>query len=221
MAKSKLINCGTCNEEMARSAKICPKCGAKNKKRPKTGCAVVLITLGVLWMIADGMKGANSSQEVFQMNEPALVNDAEWIVTNAKLIDQGSHNVVKISGELTNRGSDARGFSKDLCIVDSDGNEYGANDDEDLEDAMGNALASAFGGESKELWESINPEISVSFRARFDVPKTATGLMFAGKAYNTFSGKRVLIDLGLDDSAVSTNDVSNMVIPEGARGSLL
>ena len=29
---SKMINCKTCNAESATSAKVCPKCGAKNKK---------------------------------------------------------------------------------------------------------------------------------------------------------------------------------------------
>ena len=29
---SKMINCKTCNAEIATSAKVCPKCGAKNKK---------------------------------------------------------------------------------------------------------------------------------------------------------------------------------------------
>lgn len=32
MAKSKLINCKACGAEIARSAKHCPNCGAKNKK---------------------------------------------------------------------------------------------------------------------------------------------------------------------------------------------
>ena len=29
---NKLINCKTCGAEMASNAKVCPQCGAKNKK---------------------------------------------------------------------------------------------------------------------------------------------------------------------------------------------
>ena len=40
----KLINCQTCGQQIAAEAKICPHCGAKNKKR-QGGCLAVFIVL--------------------------------------------------------------------------------------------------------------------------------------------------------------------------------
>jgi hypothetical protein len=40
----KLICCKTCNQQIASEAKICPHCGAKNKKR-QGGCLLVFIVL--------------------------------------------------------------------------------------------------------------------------------------------------------------------------------
>lgn len=43
---NKIIKCKVCGADIAKSAKSCPSCGAKNKKR--TGLAVVAIIFGVL-----------------------------------------------------------------------------------------------------------------------------------------------------------------------------
>lgn len=42
---NKIIKCKVCGAEIAKSAKVCPSCGAKNKKH--TVLAVVLIILGI------------------------------------------------------------------------------------------------------------------------------------------------------------------------------
>lgn len=51
MAKSKLINCGTCEREIAQQAKVCPYCGDKNKMRgSKIGGFLVTLALVPLFI---------------------------------------------------------------------------------------------------------------------------------------------------------------------------
>lgn len=54
----KLVKCKACGEEIAKSAKTCPHCGAKNKK--PTALGIVLIVIGILVVI--GAIGGNSDK---------------------------------------------------------------------------------------------------------------------------------------------------------------
>lgn len=54
----KLVKCKACGEEIAKSAKTCPHCGAKNKKH--TALGIVLIVIGILVVI--GAIGGNSDK---------------------------------------------------------------------------------------------------------------------------------------------------------------
>ena len=60
----KMVKCGTCQAEIAASAKTCPKCGASNKK--KGGCLkLILISFGgiiVLSIIIAGASGEKKSE---------------------------------------------------------------------------------------------------------------------------------------------------------------
>lgn len=63
MAKSKLIYCKCCGAEIARSAKVCPRCGAKNKKsgwRIALGTIFIFMALGVFSL---RMAGAGAKPE--------------------------------------------------------------------------------------------------------------------------------------------------------------
>ncbi|MFZ7134126.1 MAG: DUF4352 domain-containing protein [Eubacteriales bacterium] len=55
---AKLIKCKTCGEEIAKKAKVCPKCGAKNKK--KGFLLYVLIGIAVIVVIGALSDGDNS-----------------------------------------------------------------------------------------------------------------------------------------------------------------
>lgn len=57
----KLINCTTCKQQIAREARVCPHCGAKNKK--KSGCGTMLIIMVVVFFfcIYAGMTGNSTS----------------------------------------------------------------------------------------------------------------------------------------------------------------
>lgn len=77
---NKMIKCKTCGEEIAKSAKVCPKCGAKQKKHTVLG--VILIIFGVLLIAAviggNGDEGpkkvgdsnSSQSQDVKSSKEP-------------------------------------------------------------------------------------------------------------------------------------------------------
>lgn len=49
MAK-KMVNCKTCGEEIAKSAKVCPKCGAKQKKHPIL--VAILVIFGIIILLS-------------------------------------------------------------------------------------------------------------------------------------------------------------------------
>ena len=77
MAKNKLTHCKDCGAEISKSAKVCPACGAKNKKPPVV--AIILIVLIVL--IAIISSGGN--------DEPVMVensqNDSQATVETVKI----------------------------------------------------------------------------------------------------------------------------------------
>lgn len=54
----KLVTCKHCGAEIAKSAKVCPQCGGKNKQHKALGIALVI--LGVL-LIIGGLGGTSSS----------------------------------------------------------------------------------------------------------------------------------------------------------------
>lgn len=63
----KLINCATCKMQIAREAKVCPHCGAKNRK--KSGCGTLLTVIlivavfsGFLSSWSDDVKPAEKKQ---------------------------------------------------------------------------------------------------------------------------------------------------------------
>lgn len=47
---AKLINCRTCGKPIAKGAKVCPHCGAKNKKKTPVGVYVVCFFL-IAWLL--------------------------------------------------------------------------------------------------------------------------------------------------------------------------
>lgn len=57
---AKMVKCKTCGEEIAKSAKVCPKCGAKQKKHTVLG--VILVIFGIL-LIAAAIGGGGDDSE--------------------------------------------------------------------------------------------------------------------------------------------------------------
>lgn len=62
MAKDKMIVCKTCGAEIAKSAKRCPHCGAKNKKNTMLG--IILIVFGIFIFVAGISGGEEAPQKI-------------------------------------------------------------------------------------------------------------------------------------------------------------
>ena len=58
---SKIIQCKTCGAEIAKNAKVCPSCGAKNKRGKKKWIFLIIILLIVVVFFAAVMGGGDST----------------------------------------------------------------------------------------------------------------------------------------------------------------
>lgn len=82
---SKLKNCNTCNAEIAVSAKICPSCGAKNKKpiyKKWWFYVAIIIILGAIG--SSGEKQSSSSVSPTTSTKAQSVNDTSDATTAEK-----------------------------------------------------------------------------------------------------------------------------------------
>lgn len=86
--KEKMYECKTCKQQIARSAKVCPHCGAKNKKAP-----ILAVIAGiVLLVIIVSAAGGN--------NEPVKVGDNTSNQTTTTATDpQNTKNTFSV-GEI-------------------------------------------------------------------------------------------------------------------------
>lgn len=75
MAKSKMVTCKTCGQEIAKSAKVCPNCGANQKGGKLKTILIVVVALIVIGAIAGGGKktektnSSNSTDKTEQVAE--------------------------------------------------------------------------------------------------------------------------------------------------------
>lgn len=67
---AKMVKCKTCGEEIAKSAKVCPKCGANQKKHTLLG--IVILVIGLILIIAaiGGGSKDDKPQKVSESNAP-------------------------------------------------------------------------------------------------------------------------------------------------------
>lgn len=92
---SKIIKCKVCNEEMATNAKVCPKCGAKNKKPFYKKWWVWVIAIIVLISLASGgggneisKTGEKDNQTIYSVNDIITTDKFEITVTEIKTAKQ-------------------------------------------------------------------------------------------------------------------------------------
>lgn len=132
MSNNKMTTCKTCGKEMAKSAKVCPSCGAKNKKpfftRPWFIAIVALIIIGA---IASGGKSESGNtttvaDKTNSNNSEVKDNTAESTTIAIEYVDytvddlmaQLEENALKASND--HKGENVRITGK-LNNIDSSG----------------------------------------------------------------------------------------------------
>lgn len=100
---SKLKNCNTCNAEIAASAKVCPSCGAKNKKPIYTKWwfyVAIIIILGAI--SSSGEKQSSSSASPTTSTETQSTNDTSDSIS----IEKSESNESEIKAGTYKIGTD-------------------------------------------------------------------------------------------------------------------
>ena len=89
MALNKLTNCKVCGEQIAKNAKTCPKCGAKNKAKGSLVGVIAIIFIAIIIIaVASGNDepvkvgdlnetSANQTSEIIENNTPPTETTAE------------------------------------------------------------------------------------------------------------------------------------------------
>lgn len=99
---SKMIKCKTCGNEIASSAKICPSCGAKNKKPIYKKWWVWVLAVIVLAGIAGGAGNDESSNGKNESNSTTEVKEFYAVGEEVKLGD----NVLIVNSVEKSNGSE-------------------------------------------------------------------------------------------------------------------
>ena len=132
MSNNKMTTCKTCGKEMARSAKVCPSCGAKNKKPFFTKpWFIVIVALIIIGAIASGGKSESGNttavaDKTNSNNSEVKDNTAESTTIAIEYVDytvddlmaQLEENALKASND--HKGENVRITGK-LNNIDSSG----------------------------------------------------------------------------------------------------
>lgn len=127
--KSKMVKCNTCGADIASSAKVCPGCGAKQKKpiykRWWLWVLVVIIVIG----FANSCESDNTVQAAApSQTEPEPVTYTPYTVM--ELVDELRDNALK--AEQTHQGQYVEVTGR-MDVIDSDGNYIGLYSGRDFE----------------------------------------------------------------------------------------
>ena len=75
MSNSKMIKCKVCGEEIAKSAKTCPKCGARNKRGVRFFVGALLFFVGVLILTSAFGGGGKDAADISGQNAIQAMNN--------------------------------------------------------------------------------------------------------------------------------------------------
>ena len=125
MSNNKMTTCKTCGKEMAKSAKICPSCGAKNKKLGGVLVAIgiVIVLIAFVGSLGGNKKSSTKSDSVqSDSNKPIVESTTESVeyttYTVDDLMSQLNENALKASND--HKGEYVRITGK-LSTIDSSG----------------------------------------------------------------------------------------------------
>lgn len=94
----KMCKCKACQQEIAKSAKVCPHCGAKNKKVNLLLIGIILVALVAVIATAGGTD--ETENKTFSVGETATLKDVQ-----VRLVD-----VTESTGSAYNKPSDGNVF---------------------------------------------------------------------------------------------------------------
>lgn len=122
---SSLILCKTCKKEMAKSAKVCPNCGAKNKKPLFTRWWFIVIVVIVLFSIIGAANGNNNKAAL------STTTVAGAGITTAAVVDSTSATTVAATEQSFKIGDavEYKGIRLTVLKVEnSEGSKYNKPD---------------------------------------------------------------------------------------------
>lgn len=114
--KSKLIHCDVCGKEIARTAKLCPYCGAKNKQQPlcKRPWFIIVGAVFVLWIVQLLISGIGSiASQIQAPNKTDIILQGTFVYkpTAADTEIDSSREYLVVAYDITNNGNTSEGIS--------------------------------------------------------------------------------------------------------------
>lgn len=128
---AKIITCKTCGEEIAANAKVCPKCGAKNKKpfyKTIWFWVVIFVLIIIIASAGNGSDNSTSSSSTPTQKQEKVEEKIEYTTYSVKELSKDlDANALKASDkykdqyvEITGRLSNIDASGKYIDIVNPD-----------------------------------------------------------------------------------------------------
>lgn len=127
MSNNKMTTCKTCGKEMAKNAKVCPNCGAKNKKPIPLFIAIIVVI--VIIAIASGGKSGSKSTASSKSDSNNSAAESTAAESTTQAIEYTSYTVDDLMSQLNDnalKASDAHKgeyvkITGKLGVIDSSG----------------------------------------------------------------------------------------------------
>ena len=128
---NKIKQCKVCGKDIATSAKVCPYCGAKNKKPIYKRWWFILLVVLIVLSIIGGLGGTDTDTPT---DTPAKVEEKEPEIeyteyTVNKLISDLEKNAAKAQDKYEGKYVELTG---ELSVIDSDGKYIALHSDENI-----------------------------------------------------------------------------------------
>jgi hypothetical protein len=213
---AKMTACKTCSKEVAKSAKVCPHCGAKLKmgffKKAFLGIVGFIVLIAIIANLGskDSEKPATSGGEAKQASTTASSKPAaapaelskEGVSSDVKIVVEGFESKDQVGDNQFSK-KQAQGVFKIVKVtltnnqkdaITIDANSFKLIDDQKREFSYSSeaqfALESSVGDKKESfLLKKMNPGLSATGYVVFDVPKDAKNFVLEAKG--GFTGKKI------------------------------
>ena len=119
---NKMINCKTCGQEIANSAKVCPNCGAKVKKpifKKWWFWAIIVVLIICIGAASNGGNKSGNGQSTDSVNTEVSSQEISYTSYDVtELFDALKANPLKLQNDLKGSYVEIHGY---LSNIDSDG----------------------------------------------------------------------------------------------------